>query len=314
MATIVQYSQFGSPDVLEVVDVPTPDAPVDGVVVRIRAAGVNLIDSKLRSGLRPSGPITGPRRVGTDGAGVVSEVGADVRGWKVGDEVIVRGALGTYATHLVASPDQLVAKPRSISFEQAAAIGVPVSTAYQALRSLGVTEATTLLIHAGSGGVGQAAIQFARLWGATVLATSSKPNLARLAELGAFPIEYGPGLLPRIRAAAPGGVDVILDAAGTEEALEASFELVSNRSHIGTIVAGARAAELGIRAWAGGSPVPLTAEEMALRLESFDVVADLITQGKFELEVSRAYPLVEAADAQRASEAGHVRGKIVLLP
>ncbi len=254
MATIVQYEEFGGPEVLTLREVPTPHAPEGGVVVAVKAAGVNPIDAKLRANIRPSAPITEPRRVGSDAAGVVTEVGPGVDDRAVGDEVVVRGAYGAYATHLVAAAEQLVRKPAGVTWEAAAAIGVPVSTAYQALRSLGVQEGTVLLIHGGSGSVGRAAIQFAHRWGATVIATASDANHERLRELGAVPVAYGPGLTDRVRAAAPNGVDRVLDAIGTDEALESSFELVADRSHIGTIVVGARAADLGIQAWAGGNP------------------------------------------------------------
>ncbi|MFF1635223.1 zinc-binding alcohol dehydrogenase family protein [Leifsonia sp. NPDC058248] len=314
MATVVQYERFGGPEVLEVVQVPDPAAPADGVVVDVKAAGVNPIDAKVRSGKRPSGEITAPRRIGSDAAGIVSEVGADVRGWAVGDEVVVRNAHGAYATKLTASAAQLVRKPGAVSWEVAAAIGVPVSTAYQALRSLGVGEGTTLLLHSGSSSVGKAAIQFAHRWGATVIATASEVNHARLRELGAIPVSYGPGLVDRVRAVAPAGIDRVLDVAGTEDALDASFELVSDRSHIATLVAGARAAGLGIRAWGGGSPVPLTAEEQALRAEGYDVVLDLLTRGEFQIDIARAFPLAEVAEAHRLVETGHPGGKVLLIP
>src|SRR6478736_7720214 len=99
MATVVQYERLGGPEVLEVVEVPDPVAPAGGVVVRVHAAGVNPIDGKLRSGLRPSGPFTGPRVPGGDAAGTIEAVGAGVTGWRVGDEVVVRDAVGAYATH-----------------------------------------------------------------------------------------------------------------------------------------------------------------------------------------------------------------------
>lgn len=314
MATAVQYERFGGPEVLEVVEVPTPDAPPGAVVVAVKAAGVNPIDAKLRSGARASSEITEPRRVGSDAAGVVVDVGDRVSDWSIGDEVVVRNADGAYASHVVAREDQLVRKPASVSWEVAAAIGVPVSTAYQALRSLGVTDGTTLLLHGGSGSVGRAAIQFAHRWGATVIATAAENNHERLRELGAIPVAYGDGLADRIRAAAPGGIDRVLDAVGTDEALEASFELVADRDHIGTLVVGARAAELGIHAWSGGNPVPLTAEERRLRAEAYAVVLDLLERGEFQIDIARSFPLAEVAEAHRLVEGGHPGGKVLLIP
>ncbi|MFE4468780.1 NADP-dependent oxidoreductase [Leifsonia sp. NPDC056824] len=314
MATQIQYDRLGDPEVLEVATVPDPVAPDDAVVVEVRAVGVNPIDGKLRSGGRPSAPITAPRVPGSDAAGVVLSVGDDVDGWAPGDEVVVRNARGAYTTHLVAPASHLVRKPAAVSWEQAAAIGVPVSTAHQVLVSLGVGPGTTLLIHGGSGSVGRVAIQLARRMGATVVATGSPASHARLLELGATPVAYGDGLLDRLRAAAPDGYDLILDAIGSDEALEASFALVDDRSRIGTIVVGPRAAALGIRAWGGGNPVPLTADELRLRDDAYALALDLIAEGELEVDIARTFPLAEAADAARLVESGHPGGKVILLP
>lgn len=314
MATQIQYARLGGPEVLELASVPDPVAPEDGVVIAVRAAGVNPIDGKLRSGTRPSPPITEPRVPGSDAAGVLLSAGSRVTGWAPGDEVVVRDARGAYTTHLVAPASHLVRKPASVSWEQAAAIGVPVSTAHQALVSLGVGPGTTLLIHGGSGSVGRAAIQLARRSGATVVATASAANHERLRQLGAVPVAYGPGLVDRLREAAPQGYDRILDAIGTDEALEASFELVDDRSRIGTIVVGPRAAELGIRAWGGGNPVPLTAEEQRLRAEAYPLVLGLLADGAFEVDIARVFPLEQAAEAARLVEGGHPGGKVILTP
>jgi NADPH:quinone reductase-like Zn-dependent oxidoreductase len=314
MATVVQYDRLGGPEVLEIAEVPNPVAPAGGVVVRVRAAGVNPIDGKLRSGARPSGPFTGPRVPGGDAAGTIAEVGDGVTAWRVGDDVVVRGARGAYATHLVADAAQLVRVPAGVTAEQAASIGIPVSTAHQALVSLGVADGETLLIHGGSGAVGRAAVQLARRTGATVVATASPAQHGRLRELGAIPVAYGEGLLARLREAAPHGYDRILDAVGTDEALEASLALVDDRSRIGTIVAGGRAADLGILAWGGGNPVPLTAEQIALRDEAYGLVLDLIARGEFAVDIARTFPLTEAAEAARLVEGGHAGGKVLLLP
>lgn len=314
MARVVQYAETGPAEVLEVVEVPDPVPGPGEVLVEVRAAGVNPIEWKLRSGPRPSPPITEPRRLGADGAGVVAAVGEGVDDWAVGDEVIVSGATGTYATHVVVPRQNLVAKPAALDFEQAAALGIPVATAHQALASLDVRRGHTLVVHGGSGGVGQAAIQLGRHLGARVVATASPANHDRLRELGAEPVAYGDGLLERIQELAPEGVDRVLDAAGTDEALAASLALVDDPQHVGTIVVGPKAPELGIQAWSGGAPWPLTPEQLRLREDAIPVVADLVARGVFEVEVSRRFALDDVVAAAKESEAGHTRGKIVLLP
>ncbi|MCL3836464.1 quinone oxidoreductase family protein [Aeromicrobium duanguangcaii] len=313
MARYVTYSRTGGPEVLELHEGPDP-TPGDGhVVVEIRAAGVNPIDTKLRAGIRPSPPFTEPRRVGFDGSGVIVAVGDGVGGCGVGDEVVVQNTQGTYATHVVADPANLTVKPEGVDFETAAALGVPVSTAYQAVKSLEVEAGDRLLLHGGSGSVGQAAIQFAVSRGATVVATAGERNHDRLRELGATPVTYGDGLLERLREASPEGYTVSLDCAGTQEALEASLELV-DRARIGTIVQGAQYHDLGLQAWSGGSPEPLTPEQQAWREEAVPAVLPLIASGEFQVEIGRVLPLEEAAAAHRISESHAVRGKIVLVP
>lgn len=314
MAQFIRYTEHGGPEVLELVEGPVPEAPSGGVVVEVRAAGVNPVDSKIRSGARGARDFSRPQGMGADAAGVVVAVGEGVDGVAVGDEVIVHGATGAYASHLVAKPSQLVPKPAALSFEQGAALGIPAGTAYQVLRSLGLREGETLLLHAGAGAVGQSAIQFARAWGANVVATASRANHERLRELGAVPITYGPGLVDRLREASPKGYDVALDAAGTDEAIETSLELVPDHSRVATIVRMKDAADLGIRTWSSAIPSTMGPEELRLRAEGVAEAARLAAEGRYQVEIAARYPLAEAGDAQRESETGHVRGKIVLIP
>ena len=314
MPHAIEYDAIGAPEVLEYREIERETPGAGQVLVETRAIGVNPIDWKIRSGRRASRPLTGPRRIGTDAAGVVIAVGEGVDGWAVGDEVIVSGAVGAYATEVLAPAAKLARKPAALGWEAAAALPIPVATAHQVLTSLGVHEGDTLLLHGGSGAVGQAAIQLARRLGATVIATASESNHARVRELGAIPIAYGPGLIDRVRAVAASGVDVALDAAGTDEAIAVSKALVADPDRIGTIVLGARAAELGIRAWSGGSPIPLTPDEQQLRIDAVPIAAELAAQGEFDVEIGARYPLAEAADAHRLSESGQVRGKIILVP
>ncbi|UOE42940.1 NADP-dependent oxidoreductase [Agromyces larvae] len=314
MPHAIEYDRFGGPEVLEFREIPYAVAGPGQAVVEVRAAGVNPIEWKLRARLRPSGEITAPRRLGTDASGVITEVGSGVEAWSVGDEVIVVGARGAYASELAADASQLIPKPEALSFEQGAALGVPAGTAHQVLASLGVAEGDTLLWHGGAGAVGQAAIQFARRLGAEVVATASERNHAHLRELGAVPVVYGAGLADRVRAAAPQGVTVAVDGVGTDEAIEVSKQLVADPDRIGTIVRGAEADGFGIRYWSGGGPEPLTAAEQALRFEGVALAAELAARGEFVIEIAHRYPLADAAEAHRQSQTGHVRGKIVLIP
>ncbi|GAB3037960.1 NADP-dependent oxidoreductase [Parafrigoribacterium mesophilum] len=314
MTSAVRIRSFGGPEVLEVVEVPDPVAPEDGVVIDVRAAGVNPIDWKIREGRTASGPLTEPIGLGSDACGVVTSVGADPGRFAVGDAVIARGLTGAYASRVAAPSTRLTSKPPSLSFEEGAALGMPAGTAYQSLKSLGVRAGETLLVHAGSGAVGLAAVQFAHQWGLTVIATASPAHHARLAELGAIPVAYGDGLLERLRAAAPGGIDVALDIAGTDEALHTSLDLVADRSRIATLVAFQAAADLGIRLFSEHFGGGLGSEGRALRVEGVAVAADLAERGLFEIDIAAIYPLERVADAHRQSQTGHVNGKIVLVP
>ncbi|QYG13229.1 NADP-dependent oxidoreductase [Microbacterium sp. PAMC22086] len=314
MARAIVYTEIGSPAVLHLIEVPDPVAARGEVVVRIEAAGANPIDAKLRGGKRPSPPITEPRPVGFDGAGVIEALGEGVDDFAVGDRVAIRDGHGTYSSALAIPTENLAKLPDSVTTAEGAGIGIPAGTAYQALRSLGVTEGDVLLVHGGAGAVGQAAVQFAVAWGATVIATGSPARHDQLRELGALPVAYGDGVLDRVRAAASSPVTVVLDCAGTDEAIETSLALVADRDRIATIVRGPDAASFGIRAFSGGSPVPLTAQELAWRAEALPETIALLDAGDFTIELGPQLPLAEAARAHELMESGAASGKIILLP
>jgi len=313
MTRAIAYTEFGGPEVLHEIDAPAV-APAPGeVAIRVEAAGVNPIDAKLRAGLRPSAAIVAPRRVGSDGAGVVTAVGDGVDGFRVGDAVVFGGAHGAYADGVAVRADHVHARPAGVTAAEGAALGIPVGTAYQTLRSVAVAAGDTLLVHGGSGAVGQAVVQFAVLWGATVVATASPARFERLRALGATPVEYGDGLADRVRAAAPQGITVAIDAAGTDEALHTSLELVPDHRRIATLVRGADAAGLGIRAFSGGSPEPLTPQQQTWRAEAVPVTLALLAARAFSVELGPEFPLADAAEAHAALAAG-VSGKITLIP
>src|SRR5689334_15491423 len=204
MPKIVRPTSYGNPDVLEIAQMPTPTAPIDGVVVHVRAAGVNPIDWKLYSGAfhrvadenkDSAGVGTGNLpALGLECAGVVTELGPQAVGVQVGDEVIVYPVTAAYAEFVTAPVTSLIPKPATLDWPEAGGLMLTGTTATHALHAAGVGAGDTVLIHGGAGGVGLMAVQLATAHGATVIATASEANHELLRDLGATPVSYGPGL------------------------------------------------------------------------------------------------------------------------
>jgi len=315
MTKAVVATAFGGPEVLALIDVPLEPPGPDQVLVAVRAAGTNPIDYKVYSGAMGRDPARLPMRLGAEAAGIVIEAadGAEGPGGpiKAGDEVIAYRILGGYATELVVPVSSVIPKPPALSFEQASGLMLAGVTAWHALTVIGLGAGDTVLIHAASGGVGLIAVQLAVAKGARVIGTASDPSHHLLRELGVEPVTYGAGLEERVRAMAPEGIDAAVDAAGGDEALDTSLDLVPNRDRIVTLLASKRAFESGIKV-IGGAPGADPGNEIraAARLE----LARLAGKGKLDVLVAATYPLAEAAAAHRALATGHIHGKIVLVP
>ncbi|MDM7829922.1 NADP-dependent oxidoreductase [Cellulomonas edaphi] len=302
----ITYSRYGDSDVLELTELPTPKVGPDSVLVRVKAASVNPVDWKVRQGyLDQVMDVTFPAVPGWDVAGVVERVGLDTPELAVGDEVYgyvrkdwVQG--GTFA-ELVAAPVRTLArKPASLSFEEAAAVPLAGLTAYQSIQRAGVRAGQTVLVHAAAGGVGSFAVQIARSLGATVIGTASEANHDHLRELGATPVTYGDGLVERVRAAAPDGVDVILDYGGSD-AVQTAPQLLTAGGTIASIVdAGAREDLGGHYVWVRPST------------QDLEALGALIEAGHVRVDVEQVFDLADAAAAHEASQTGHVRGKVVV--
>jgi enoyl reductase len=301
MSQAVVFDQYGGPEVLHLTEVPEPE-PGDGQVrVRVRAAGVQPADSLFRRGaMRQFAPATFPQRLGNEFAGTIEAVGPSVAGLSVGDAVLGWAAQACYADHVLVPATDLVSKPDGLPWTDAGVLSASGQTAATVLEVLGVGAGDTVLIHAAAGGVGSYAVQLARLAGATVVGTASPANHEYLRGLGAIPVAYGDGLTERIRAAVP-RVDAALDGSGTASALESSVDLVPDRARIGTIAYTPVAAELGV--------ARLSTQRSPERLR---YLADLVAGGRLRVEIQRAYPLADAAQAHRDLDTGHVRGKLVL--
>lgn len=296
----IQFSEFGGPEVLLVVDVPDPHPAADQIRVVVRAVGINPIDWKIRSGMM-GGEL--PQFTGLDVAGVVDEVGEAVTDVKAGDEVFGSAVGGAGAADL-AILDHYARIPPALDFATAAALPVAVETAARTLDALGVGDGHTVVINGAAGAVGISAVQIARSRGARVIGTASETNHDYLRSYGAEPTTYGSGMAERVRELAPDGVDAAVDAAGGG-ALPALIELTGAPDQVVTIADFQGAQQTGVR-FSGGLGGERAWYALAL-------AAELAEAGTFSLPVAETFALDQIAQAHELSQTGHVRGKVVVL-
>jgi NADPH:quinone reductase-like Zn-dependent oxidoreductase len=304
----VQFDEYGPVDVLNIREVPNPEPGPGEVLVRVKAAGINPGEAKIREGaLHAQWPATFPSGQGSDFAGVVVTVGPGVGAAKPGDEVI--GWVDTrssQAEYTVAEAANLTAKPVGVPWEIAGAIPVAGATAWAAVRAVDLKPGDTVVVSGAAGGVGALAVQLAKRQGATVIGLAGPSNHDWLARHGVLPVVYGDGVAGRIRAAARSGqVDAFIDAFGDGYPELAVGELKVSPDRVNTIVRFDGPAKLGIKAEgsAAGSSAATLAE-----------LAGLVASKELEIPVARTYPLAEVRAAYADLARGHIRGKIVLIP
>ncbi|MFC7308104.1 NADP-dependent oxidoreductase [Streptomyces monticola] len=295
----VQFSRFGGPEVLEVVELPDPHPGPGEVRIAVRAAGVNASDWKKRQGLMDQDR---PQTLGYEAAGIVDELGEGVTDVAVGDRVFGFCTDGAAQAELAVLPFYAPI-PSSLDFPGAAALPAAIETAMRALDQLGVERDSTLLISGASGNIGSAAVQFAVARGARVIGTASPANHDYLRSLGAEPVSYGEGLVGRVRTLAPDGVDLALDIAGSD-VLPELIELTGGPEHVVTIADFAGAEKYGVRFSRGDS---------GRALHVLGEIGELIESGRFSVPSVQTFPLAEVAEAHRAGEEGRVHGKLVLV-
>ena len=306
MKAIVAH-EYGGPEVLKYEDVPRPEPKEDEILVRVIAAGVNPVDGMIRSGLfAKNQKLTSPMILGGDIAGVVEKAGGKITKLKKGDPIYAYLSLknnGGYAEYAVAKEEEAAAKPKSISYNEAAAVPIVALTAWQALvDSAKLGTGQSVLIHGGSGCVGTFAIQIAKARVAKVFATASTPNQEFLKELGAdVAIDYTKQKFEDIAK----DVDVVLDSVGGDT-LARSYGVVKKGGFIATLVADVDQTELDKRGIRGESiSVKPNSQELA-------EIGKLIDAKKVRVIVSQTFPLADAVKAQEQAATGHTRGKIVL--
>jgi NADPH:quinone reductase-like Zn-dependent oxidoreductase len=303
----VEYSQFGGADVLRVVDDrPEPHIGPDTVLVKVVAAGLNPVDYKVREGyLRGLIDTDLPAVPGWDVAGVVVKAGLDTPELAEGDEVLAYARKdtvgeGTLAEYVAVPVRTAAKKPAGITFDQAAALPLAGLTAQQTVRRSGLGAGSTVLVHAAAGGVGSIAVQLAVHAGARVIGTASPANHDYLRSIGAEPVAYGDTLVADVRALAHEGVDVVLDYVGGQ-AMDTVADVLRPGGRVVSITdARARTEHGGEYVWVRPDPAGLAE------------LAELVADGTVRVEVAQTFDLDHAADAYRALETGHTRGKIVV--
>lgn len=293
----VQYSEYGDSDMLSVVEVPEPEPGPGQIRIRVQATAVNQFDAKKRAGAYAAGMrLAKPVIPGSEAAGIVDDLGEGVMGVRIGDAVFGRGP-STYAEYAVLK--QWAHQPDNLTPAECASLGSAAQTAVRVLDEVGVTQGDTVLVHGGSGGVGQATVQLARhLGAATVIATASLHNHDLLRELGAIPVEYGDHLVANVYAITD-RVDVVVDTVGKQ--VGELVDIAGDPQRVITIVD------------FSGSTAIRTSSGATEPSDVLEMVADLAHRGAYVTRVAAEFPLAGAAAAQDLSLTGHAGGKIVLV-
>lgn len=313
--------EFGGPEVMKIEEIETPGPVGVQVLVKIEAAGVNPVDTYLRSGVYPKVPDL-PFTPGKDGAGTIEAVGDGVTKFNVGDRVFLRGSVtGTYAEYALCSEDQLQALPDNVSFEDGAGVWVPCATAYRAVFQRGrAVSGETVLIHGASGAVGIAAVQFAKNAGLKVIATASSDEGKQLVmDNGADAVfdHTDENHFAEIKDHTGGnGVDLIIEMLANEN-LERDFEAIAMYGRIVVV---------GNRGSLQFTPrLAMTKEVDVLGMSLFNAKKDDmekiqvaigkgLSEGYLKPVIRRTYQLADAAAAHKDVIENKAAGKLVLKP
>jgi NADPH:quinone reductase len=303
-------TDFGGPEVLEQRTVELRPPKSGEVTIEVRAAGMNPADYKhIGPGQdRRLLPLT----LGYEVAGTVSALGPAAAlasgGGAVGDEVVAFQITGGYSSAITVHAADVFAKPPNLGFPQAANLLLVGTTASEMLHVTKVGNGDVILLHGAAGAVGTSALQQARLLGARVIGTASGENFDAVRRYGGVPVEYGPGLEERVRAAAPEGVTAALDTVGSDEAIDVSLAVVPHRERIVTIAAPGRAKADHVILIGASNPAsgPYRASQRARLLQ-------LAADGQLEVPIGATFPFDDAPAALRALMGRHPYGKLALV-
>ncbi|MBC7901617.1 MAG: NADPH:quinone reductase [Saprospiraceae bacterium] len=316
---VIVVREFGEPEVMKLEDVPTPEPEAEQVLVRLLAAGVNPVDTYLRTGIHAHAPKL-PYTPGKDGAGIVESIGKNVTKYKIGDRVYTADSLtGTYAELSLCEENQLGRLPDNVSFEQGAGVWTPYATSYRGLfQKAKAVKGETLLVHGASGGVGIAAVQWAKDAGLTVVGTASSDEGRKLvSEQGADHVfdHSADGYFEEIKAVTDGkGVDIILEMLANVN-LQRDFEVLAMFGRI-TVIGNRGSLEFNPRS---AMTKDATIYGMSLfnapqpqRNEVHRAIFEGLSDGFLNPVVGKIFPLAEAPRAHHAVIESKALGKIVL--
>jgi NADPH2:quinone reductase len=280
-------------------EVPVPEPGPDELLVRVRAAGVNPGDWKVRDGAYGTPP---PAVLGRECAGTVVGIGDDVRGFAEGDEVFGGnpGMVGGWAEFALVTASFAALRPDGVAPESVAVLPVAAGTAFDALVELDLPEGATLLVNGAGGGVGVAAVQLGVARGLRVVGTASPGKHELIARFGGVPVAYGDGVVERIREAAPDGVDAVFDLVGGD-ALRTVAALVADSAKLRSVADKALVDELGGRAVERNRSTAVLTE-----------LARLVAEGTLDPHVTDVYPFDEARAALAEVQSGHATGKVAI--
>ncbi len=309
----VQITQYGGDEVLELVELPIPTPGPDDVLVKIRAAGLNYYDIKVRNGwLQRFFPLQFPHTLGNDFAGDVVAVGENVTGFEEGDRVygmitVFHG--GTYAEYLSVPAAIIRHAPNNMSYEQAAALPMVYLTSWIALMEMGDLEAgDKVLVHGGSGGVGAACVQIAKNHGAYVYATCSTGNIERLKELGADEVIDYTTTDPRTIAR---NIDIAMDPIGGETNLM-TYEMMKPGGTIAVVLREDKLEMDNRDRLSREYDVDVKVVAFDLRPDLLDVVRDEMQNGDYDANVRHVFSLNDVREAHQILQTTHPGGRIVL--
>ncbi|HEY3661807.1 MAG TPA: NADPH:quinone reductase [Chthoniobacterales bacterium] len=317
----IRVEEFGEPEVMNLVDLPTPEPGHGQVLVRVHAAGVNPVETYIRAGTyarKPSLPFT----PGNDGAGIVEKVGDGVNEFRAGDRVYLAGSSsGTYAEYALSNVAQVHPLPEKVSFAQGAAMGTPYATAFRGLIQRGAAQPNeTILVHGASGGVGTAALQIALARGMKVFGTAGTERGRELVrDQGAHEVfdHHASDYLAKIKEATGGrGVDVILEMLASKNlgndltilAPRGRVVVIGNRGRVEIDARETMSRDADIR----GMVLPNTPPAEMASLHAALVAG--LEDGTLRPVIGKELPLKEAPQAHRAVLEPGAFGKIVLIP